>query len=559
MKAPLTMSALQVIRRQKIQISNATALNCNSCSGDRPALTMDQVQSKAARAIAFCLQNRLEPTTTRLRKLSGLKTIQLHNYFNNIEHLKYEMTVRYKLQHIGFTETNSLVPLNGYANRVFYWRRQYGVLNPEINLDPSQYSFQPLELVLGFSGYSLFKKNVPVRYKGLEEITELFSVLCAIELKRSKFIHHATGMSKAIGLGKAVAHIVRAMAYSDGKIYHDESFLRYIQAYDKDNRIIHKDENYKSNGLFHRKNGTGNVHRGSYRYLLTRKGEAFMVNVIESFVGLVLDTSKILVHKADLLIDINSINDFNIRDRFILLSRCLGAIDGKLHISNFIKDNNVTRVYGLMTMLTSPARTTMGYKQYDMAAALQSIVVDQLEVNGINVEESYPAHYALVRDRKSYRTKIMEETGKDETWAKKKLTSIDNGGTVGEGYLHRSPSLKAYKDEANNFAMDYLDAIPIDQLFRAQDLTWVPKDLDEYWVQKEIKKGKRFEDGRKKFGVFFHAWTQTERYLRDLMKLHFKEYCHDVHDAIATKETVDVALINQTLQDAGFNYVKVAV
>jgi hypothetical protein len=416
-----------------------------------------------------------------------------------------------------------------------------------------------LELVLGFSGYSLFKKNVPVRYKGLEEITDLFSVLCAIELKRSKFIHYATGMKKAIGLGKAVAHIIRAMAYSDGKIYHDESFLRYVQAYDKDNRIIHKDENYKSNGLFHRKNGTGNVHRGSYKYLLTRNGETFMINVIESFIGLALDTSRIPVHKADLLIDINSINDFNIRDRFIQLSRCIGAVGSKLHILNFIKDNNVTRVYGLMTMLTSPARTIMAYKQYDMAAALQSIVIDQLKAKSINVRESYPEHYSLVCDRKFYRTKIVEETGKDLIWVKQKLTSIDNGGTVGEKYLNISPSLKAYKEEANDFAMDYLDAIPADQLIRAQNLTWVPKDLDEYWVQKEIKRGIRFEDGRKKFGVFFHAWTQTERYLRDLMKSHFKEYCHDVHDAIATKEIVDVTLINQALQDAGFEYVKVEV
>ena len=246
------MSHLHFTQRSlpTIKLSIATSLQCNSISGARPGLTRDQVQLKASRAIAFCLQNRLEPTTTRLRKLSGLKTIQLRDYFNNIEHLKYEMTARSKLRYIGFTENNSLVPLNGYANRVFYCRRQKGVLNPNINLDPFSYSFQPLELVLGFSGYSLFKKNIPIRYKGLEEITELFSVLCAIELKRSKIIHPATGMRKAIGLGNAVANIIRAIAYSDGKIYHDKSFLRYIQAYDKDNLIIHKGEDQKADGTF---------------------------------------------------------------------------------------------------------------------------------------------------------------------------------------------------------------------------------------------------------------------------------------------------------------------
>jgi len=155
------MSHLHFTQRSllTIRISSATCLNGNSSSGARPALTMEQVQSKAARAIAFCLQNGLNPTTKRIQTLSGLKRIQIRCYFNNIEQLQNEMTVRNKLRYVNFLETNSLVPLNGYANRVFYCRRESGVLNPDINLDPFQYSFQPLELVLGFSGYSLFKKK----------------------------------------------------------------------------------------------------------------------------------------------------------------------------------------------------------------------------------------------------------------------------------------------------------------------------------------------------------------------------------------------------------------
>ena len=140
---------------------------------------------------------------------------------------------------------------------------------------------------------------------------------------------------------------------------------------------------------------------------------------------------------------------------------------------------------------------------------------------------------------------------------KKRLTAIDNGGSVGKGYFDKSQSLKAYKEEAGGFAMAYLGAIPPDQFVKAQELTWVPKVLDEYWVKKDILKGKRFEDGRKKFGVFFHAWTQTEKYIRELMKLNFEGYCHDVHDAIATKEVVDVTLVNKMIRDAGFKYVKV--
>jgi hypothetical protein len=65
------------------------------------------------------------------------------------------------------------------------------------------------------------------------------------------------------------------------------------------------------------------------------------------------------------------------------------------------------------------------------------------------------------------------------------------------------------------------------------------------------------EDGRKIFGMFFFVWTQIERDIRELMKPFFKSYCHDVHDAIATKEIIDIDLINQELKDAGFKYVRV--
>ena len=105
--------------------------------------------------------------------------------------------------------------------------------------------------------------------------------------------------------------------------------------------------------------------------------------------------------------------------------------------------------------------------------------------------------------------------------------------------------------------MDYLSAVPTAQFIKAQSLSRVPKNMDEGWVKVDIAKGKRFEDGRNKFGVFFNAWTQTEREVRENMKSCVSGYCHDVHDAIATKEIVDVTLINQTLQDAGFEYVKV--
>ena len=70
-------------------------------------------------------------------------------------------------------------------------------------------------------------------------------------------------------------------------------------------------------------------------------------------------------------------------------------------------------------MLTSDARKTMGYRQYDITAALQSIVVEQLEAKGVNVKIKYPQHYLLVLNRKWYRAKIMKETGKDEIWGKK--------------------------------------------------------------------------------------------------------------------------------------------
>ncbi len=542
-------------------VAKVSTLQCYSYSSARPASTREQIQTKAARAIAFCLHHDIDPTNFRIWKLSMLSKATVADYFNNINDIREIMTQNYKIRKLKFSEINSLTTVNAYGNR----RSLIGVakdgsfiISDNINLDPTSYKFHALEVVLGLSGYSIFKSSVQcVSAKGLDAITDIFGVLCAIQLKKDKLIHHGTGITKANTLGSSVAKIIKAMAYSDGRIYHDTYYLRYLTTYDRTCSILHESENEKFTGLFHRKHGTGNVHRGSYKYMTTRRGEHFMERVVSMFTDLVLEPSKVKFNKSDLLVDVDTMKEkLGVRDRFILLSRCVGSIDGKFHISNLINDNGKTRVYGLMSMISNPARAILMYKQYDVAAALQSIVVDQLETHGKDVKKIYPAHYSLVQDRSSFRSSIVKETGRDMTWVKQKLTSIDNGGSVHKKYLNLSPALKMYKDESYYFAMDYLACIPPEQLIKAQGLTY-QADIKEQWVKADIKKGKRFEDGRKKFGVFFHAWTQTERYIRELMKPYFKVYCHDVHDAIATKENVNVELLNQEIEDAGFKYVKI--
>jgi hypothetical protein len=375
-------------------------------------------------------------------------------------------------------------------------------------------------------------------------------------LKELGLVHKLTSFKNATNIAGSVIRILWATTLRDGRIYHENPALRYLNHHDKDNRTIHKGENHKCDGLFYRDSKGGNPLHGSFKYHLSRRGETFIRELVRRYMELTLAETKLDVRPEDLLVKKSDVERLHTRDQVVLLSRCAGTKEGLLHIVNDISDTQDSRVYGLMTMLTSSGRTTLGYHQYDITACLQSIVFDILDAKApYKATKRFPEHFNMVVDRKSFRNKIASEIGKDIAWVKKTLTKIDNGGSVHKDTLSKSETLMRYKDESRPFVDEYMEYADPDMLSTSRRHSKV-YNIDNPFVKERI--GIKYdEDGRKIFGKFFFTWTQTERYIRELMKSSFSGYSHDVHDAIATREAIDVEVINKTISDAGFKYTKV--
>lgn len=536
------MSALFSIRQEpSCKVADTRALQCMSSSGmPRPELSKRERKLRIAKAVYFCKINNLDPTTYRLRNLTGLSPATLKDYFTGTKKIvdlyinnKIPLAqVPYKL-YIGPLET------------VFYY--------------PPTFIFTKYELLNGSLGYRLNSLDAFViqgKMLKTNSPSGTFTLLTAQLLKEYGLIHPLTSFNTAVNISASTIKLLWATTLQNGRVYHRNSALIYLDRYDKHNRIVHKSENKKCDGLFYRDSHTGSIATGSFKYHLSVRGETFMRDLVARYMDLVLGETKLYIKPVDLLVSKEDIGKLSTRDQVVLLSRCAGTKVGKLHIVNDIKDTQDSRVYGLMTMLTSRARTTLGYHQYDMTAALQSIVFDVLDAKApYDATKRFPVHFRMLPDRKTFRQVIANETGKDTLWVKISLTKIDNGGSVDHRILSKSDTLMKYKDEAKLFADEFMKYVDKEIVKTAKRHT-KPHNIENEYIKKLIGK-KYHEDGRKIFGLFFFAWTQIERDIRELMKPHFKGYCHDVHDAIASKEIVDVELLNQEIADAGFKYVKI--
>ncbi len=527
-----------------IAISTATALTCGSSSGV-PALTMQEKRLRIAKAVYFCKLYGKEPTEYELKRLTGLGTVALRSPFVETK----VIVNRYR---------NSTYPQLPTAYTVI-WRRQNGV--SKFTYTPTSFEFTKYEVLNGLNGYRIDPLNsfvIPDRKLKINAPAGSMVMLTAQLLKEYGLLHKLTGFNKAVQVAASTIKLLWATTLQDGRVYHNSHALKTLLFNDVNLRIIHKSEEPKCDGLFYRKDRTGTVGTGSFRYVLSRRGVTFMKVLVQRFLDLSFGDTKIDISPQDLLVSREDIVNpqMHTRDQVVLLSRCAGYRDGKLHIVNDVTDKQDSRVYGLMTMLTTDARTILGYHQYDMAAALQSIVFDVLDAKApYDAAKRFPLHFRMVSDRKSFRQQIADEIGKDISWVKVALTKIDNGGSVHYLTLRKSDTLMAYKDEFRLFVDEFMKYADPELIVTAKRHAKI-YNVDNEFVKKLI--GKKYDaDGRKIFGFFFFVWTQIERDIRELMKPFFKSYCHDIHDAIGSKEVVGVGLINQELKDAGFKYVRV--
>ena len=136
-------------------------------------------------------------------------------------------------------------------------------------------------------------------------------------------------------------------------------------------------------------------------------------------------------------------------------------------------------------------------------------------------------------------------------WAKKELNKADNKETLPKTYK-RSKTLTDYFNEALELRKEIIQNAerPISQ--RAYEYAKTKKK--KVWNH-ITNKYDFIDDGKKESSIFFFIWTQWERLIRHAMIKAFSEpkKCHEVHDAVYSKESIEPSFIEKVvLERTGF-------
>ena len=239
------------------------------------------------------------------------------------------------------------------------------------------------------------------------------------------------------------------------------------------------------------------------------------------------------------------------RDVYILLNHLVGCNDhGDYIIDNTssIMDRQKSRVYSLFTSLKSATRTELGFINYDISTCMQTIVSHFVNM------DNYPVHQDLIDDKHYFRDLLAIELEKDIDGIKQVLSSADNGKQ------HRrlcagNPVLNDYVNEAPQLVDEFLKIIEEQNPDMIQTATSYAKFELEIveWVNKQgfDKKQPKFATTGEfnKYSLFFFVWTQIEREIREAMMSCFDGFVHQVHDAVYSKEDVEIAVLEKAVLD----------
>jgi len=257
-------------------------------------------------------------------------------------------------------------------------------------------------------------------------------------------------------------------------------------------------------------------------------------------------TNKPVLAPLDFIMDKSLLKTLKLQDIAILLNDCIGYSNGFI-IRPVPLDRQYSRIYSCFTTISSETRKALDFINYDIGAALQTICL-QL----VNQPSLYPLHQDLVTDKVAFRQKIMNESGESKEWVKQELSKLDNKETPPK-YNH--PTLKAYYQEAQQLRKEVINTTQnTEQEIYNKAYLFAKINYKKHY-NSQTKKYDFIPNGRKESSIFFFIWTQYERQIREAMKQCFSnpQACQEVHDAIYSKENVNISLIEQRVyKDTNF-------
>lgn len=318
-----------------------------------------------------------------------------------------------------------------------------------------------------------------------------------------------------------------------------------ISALDKDNRWWNEQDTLQLKSKLFK---TSNKSYQAGVYSMTYEPTGLTQNIMEK----VIDYAKILTFEentelelepSDFIMPQSLLNSIRFQDLALLLNDCIGYKEGFI-IRPQPLDEQQSRIYSCFTAISSDTRKTLGFINYDIGAALQTICLGLVKDPSL-----YTLHQQLIQNKVLFRQKVMSETGNDLAWVKQELSKLDNEP---KGKQHASPTLHAYYLEALNLRKDVINSAPQNVLDIAN--TYAKPEYTKTW-DKQSKNYSFTPNGIKESSLFFFIWTQYERTIREAMSECFTQpvACQHVHDAIYSKEQVDIATIEQhVLQKTSF-------
>jgi len=392
-------------------------------------------------------------------------------------------------------------------------------------------------LSLGFQLPQTNDEDEEIDINELPSFKELLYVLTALALKDLSLVPNSFKQNKQLKYGEVVFDVYINAVSGSGHIMANHKAMRWLNEQDtlklKARLFDVSDSKYKVGGY-------------SMKYTPTPLAERLLSIIFDLLKALDFKQTHIEMQPLDFTVDMQLLQQMPLRDVIILLNGCIGYDNGFI-IRPTLTDDQYSRVYSVFTSIKSSTRTLLGFTNYDIGSALQTICL-QLVDN----PSHYPLHQELMADKNAFRQKIMFETGNDLKWAKKELSKANNLDNLPKRYKHY-PTLEAYYKEAVLLREEVIQGADAIVLERAEKFA-KPKFRKE-WIQGK-KEPEFIVDGVKETSLFFFIWTQYEREIREAMMDCFKapEACQQVHDATYSREA-DVSvekMQNSILEHTGF-------
>ena len=362
-----------------------------------------------------------------------------------------------------------------------------------------------------------------------------FEVFTMLALRDLKLIPNSFTFRKQLKYGEHVFSVYYKVVTGSGRIQSSQKNVRWLN--ESDVKQL-KAKLFKTSGY---RPGVN-----SMKYEPTELMEMIISRVFQFLHLVEFEKHEITPKSLDFTVPRQLLSEIRLRDVMILLSDCINYDNGFIIRPNLM-DKYYSRVYSCFTFISGDTRKLLGFCSYDISAALQTICLQLVEDPSI-----YPLHQELMNDKYRFRAKVQEETGKDYKWVKKELSKINNEKDTMPKRYEKSPTLKAYYKEAMILRKKILASAEPLIYSRAKEFArplwksyWNPVKNDYDWII----------IGKKESGIFFYIWTQWERQIRECMMSCFDNpsACHQVHDAVYSKQKIDPVLIEQkVLEETGF-------